>query len=416
MRERLVTLGGALLAVLLAAGLLLPPQQPQQPLSRPTSNDEGVGGLAGLKRWLDQNHIAARSLQRRYSDLARLTDSDGGNLLVTALPHTTGPQDREVRALKRWLTDGNDGVMAAAFYDAPPWSTLPDAQSSQPLLQALGYKVSREEYAGGQDEAANPFELKVERTELKPTLDHPVTDDVTAVAVEHHAFTAAPRRVTGLDDQRTALVLLREARSGLPALWQLRVGEGRIWLLAYAQVFDNAHLGRADNARLFANLAHTALGRGGTVIFDDFHHGVSALYDPEAFYSDPRLHVSLGFIALFWLIYALGHNNRMAPVRTRPEPPRLAAHVRSVRDTLARRLTPAAVGDRLLWHFFNDVRRRRHLPVNGEPVWDELARNARIEPERLAALRRSAERLTRRRRVNLIQLNNQIHHIRKRLA
>jgi hypothetical protein len=53
------------------------------------------------------------------------------------------------------------------------------------------------------------------------------------------------------------------------------VGAGKLIVIADSMLFSNADIGRADNSVLLGNLLAQTTQSGGTVLFDEFHHGDS---------------------------------------------------------------------------------------------------------------------------------------------
>src|SRR4029077_2729293 len=79
------------------------------------------------------------------------------------------------------------------------------------------------------------------------------------------------------------LTLARDA-NGEGALFEQRLGAGRILLAAGGTLFTNRALGNDDNARLIANIVSGTMLSSGVVLFDDLRQGLSASYDPARFY------------------------------------------------------------------------------------------------------------------------------------
>jgi len=208
------------------------------------------------------------------------------------------------------------------------------------------------------------------------------------------------------------LVLLRDAESKEADVWVVRIGEGRLWLSSCSGLFNNEALANTGNAQLIANLASALRAPNGQILFDDMHQGLSAIYDPQAFFADSRLHYSLLFLILFWLLYVVGRSNRLGPVVERPHAPRAMAFIRAAAGLLARRLTRPATAKALLAAFFNDLRAHHGLPLNGEPTWD-LVRRAATANE-LAALERW-QRTSGGRRPNLLALTQLLTGLRRKL-
>jgi hypothetical protein len=177
-----------------------------------------------------------------------------------------------------------------------------------------------------------------------------------------------------------------------PALWQFRLGEGRLWVTSYAELFSNAALAADDNGRLLSNIVELAVGPGGGVIFDDMHQGRSSLYDPAAFFRDPRMHVSALLLLAIWLVYVLAYTNRFAPP---PAPARgvtAFAFVTAVGGFYAGALDPREAARGLLRQFHADVRVRLHRGGNA-PAWDLLIGHPAIAPTLLGALRAEQSRI-----------------------
>jgi hypothetical protein len=151
---------------------------------------------------------------------------------------------------------------------------------------------------------------------------------------------------------------------------------------------------------------------GGTVIFDDMHQGVSDLYDPAAFFTDPRLHRTLWFFVAFWFLYLVGRASRLAPLRVRPTRPRTVDFVRALGGLFARRVSPAVVAHQLMANFFNEIRARHRLPLNGGPVWDLLNKSPRVNPQQVENLRIVSRDLGKGLKPNLIAMTNIIQDLR----
>lgn len=391
MKDRLVTVAGGLLALTLMVILLVPvPDQAPGEVSRPLSADRGRQGLQGLERWLTAGGVATEVLGRRYTELGAGAEGvPTGNLLVVSLPQRTPSRPRERAALREWLARGNSILVLAAAGDVPRWSTLSDSDSTRRFLQGLGFELdmSGDSSGGGHGDspeersaatmAALASQISGEPVSLEPRTPHPVTRGVDRVAARSVRPLDLGWQLRGHDAQRAVLGLLAEP-GAQTALWEARVGDGRMWLSRYADIFGNVSLGEADNARLLANMIAIAVGPNGRVIFDDMHQGVTDLYNPEAFFRDPRLLATLGFIMAFWVFYLVGSSQRLALPRARATRYYAADLARAMAGLLVRRIDPVTLARQLFAHFFDDIRRRYGLPTNGEPVWTLLLGMARV--------------------------------------
>jgi hypothetical protein len=248
---------------------------------------------------------------------------------------------------------------------------------------------------------------------LVPVAMHPVNAGVQALATREGGpssqWSVSPA------DAAAVLVLARREDTGRPALWLRPQGEGTIVVSAWASPFANARIGEADNARWFAQLVGWALGSDGAVVFDDAHQGASDMYDPQAFYRDPRLLHSLAWLAALWFAWVLGARV-LRPAPAEKPPLDDTAMLRVTGGFLAHVLRPADGATELFRHFFNSLRRRLSQPENGEPLWGWLAVQARVDAATVERLRTLHDRARAGRRVDLVTLRNLLHDITGRLA
>ena len=421
MRERLVTLFGALAAVYLVFVLLVGQRQPDAaPESMPTTVDRGERGLRGLQSWLESSSIRVRSLRGRYDRLpADVGLPERGNLMILTLPQTVPARPLEIDALKDWVGRGNSALVLDGSIEV---FAQPEHRRWQPsgLLAALGFSLEFADSEGDDadrsgDAAGAQGELDKDGRPRPRGLivrgRHPVVHEVREVRVRTHSL--HPLVLTSKEKFRTSLVLLEDPLTGSPAFWQVRIGDGTGWISGYADLFGNAALGGGDNARLLANIVASSLGPDGWVIFDDMHQGLTEVYDPNAFFGDARLHATLWFIVGFWLLYVVGRSNRIAPLIQRPELPRAVDFVRAVGGLFARRLSGREVALGLLRHFFSELRGVR---AGADGIdWELLARHPRVPPSQIDELRALHFGLIQGRTPDLVRLNNLLNNIRKHL-
>ncbi len=438
MNERLINLLGGIAALLLVIMLLVPRTGLQEEIvSWPTSIDHGKDGLAGMATWLKQAAVPTMSLRHRYDRLtAGDQGSQTGNLLIISLPQALPSRYRERLELRYWLAQGNNLLILAAINDEPEWSGVSSGgfAASSDFLNDLGFSLEAEDCGCPEaDEEDNEQEENKDKPVATQPESQPQQEDEERLLISNHAHPLVTEvdqvacrmepglnqyydyQLTGNGKPRSSLILMQDKENQIPALWQFRVGQGTVWLSRYADLFGNVSLGKEDNARLFDNMVNLGLGPGGVVIFDDMHQGLSKLYDPAAFFRDPRLHHTAGFILAFWLVYLLGQSSRFFPLPGKDNRHGLIEHVQAVGGLFARRLQTYAVAQRLLFHFNNEMRSIYKLPQNGEPVWEKLATNARINSTMLAELRTIDEQIKRHNQVNLKKLMNHLEKIRKDL-
>jgi hypothetical protein len=432
MNDRLITLFGGIASLLIVIALLLPPgQMTPANHSRPTTTDRGMHGLQGLKTWLDHNHIPNISLRRRYTSLqldTRLADS--GNLIIISIPQTTEPSRAELDALEDWVVQGNFALLLGARNDRPAWSLL-SGNGLDSIPAALGFEftsASVEQPADESETRQEPLSVNIyeassvllgedrQAVSLEPAFTHPLLENVASIATFRSLIHDDPDTTpTGNSGTRQVLPLLQ--RDDLPgfALWEFRAGAGGGWISAHPDLFGNITLGLADNARLFANLVAAELGEDGHVIFDDMHFGVSDLYDPKNFFSDPRLHNTLLFLGLFWLVYLFGYSNRLAPPTEQQQHPRASDFVEAMAGFFARRLNTSATGRGILDHFYTDIRSIYRVSDTNIPVWDLLRNTATVRERDIQALELLEYKIGNERKINLTRLVRTIDRIKRTL-
>lgn len=422
MKDRLITAAGAILAALMLYALFF--QSPGGPdITRPQSTEPGRDGYLALRRWLAESGVPVTSWRKRFD---RLGDGDNGlkaagNILFTTMPHAYPLQAGERQQLERWIRQGNTLLIAAALDDSPEWlDVTADGRWLQELaeLARLSFRP-REQTA---DRAVTPqANLAVPargRLILEP-FPHPLMDGVATLEAVSDGpssiWIPVPLPAAG-DDSSLLIRLARTAAFGTDAVWQRPLGDGQILLVSSASLFANHQIGAAQNARFIANIVGRHLGTAGSFVFDDMHQGLSALYDPAAFYADSRLHATIAFLVAAWLIYLLGSSNRLAPVRRARAEPRQADWLAAVGGFMARRLDRRETGLLLFEEWFAEIRRRRGLARGDEPPWEALQATPTLSRARLHRLRALHERLAAGASVDLVQLNNLLRQAREAIG
>jgi hypothetical protein len=433
-RERLSTLALALAALGLFVTLFVHGGAPSgSDASVPTSVDRQDNGLLGALTWLKEEGVRTRAVRERFTSLPQMRDLPArGNLLIVMLPAALPFGNEEATALDRWLRQGNTLLVLAALSDRPAWARASGVLDSDlHLLTGLETERVRPERAasaragraapqrsggdarkesGGDSVAAL---VRAARPLLKPRRD-------TLVPNRSQRYLEEVRAVAGLSDYQPyrwklklprddfPLCLAHVAASGSCGLWLLADGDGSIVVSGLGSPFTNRALGEADNARLLANFVRESVGAAGAVLFDDEHQGLTDAYDPDKFYRDRRLYLTLGIIAAVWLVWVVGGTRLTAPAA----PPPAQGEADLVRVTgafLARVLRPSAAARRMYEHFFERLRRTLREPtLDPSPYWDWLEANPRLARADVAQLRAWYADAYSDTRVPLVRLHNLI--------
>ena len=415
MRERLVTLGLAMAALFAFYALWLSPApslDPDTKSARPTSAERRGNGYAGLFAWLAKTGVPVRSFRERYT---ALPDSDlpaTGNLLVLSLPGIEVFHNDEFGALDKWVRRGNTLLINAALIDQPGWAVGRASGTTVEIesLTALEFETRaarearlddtplaqrvREADARAAQKKADDEDDEDDLDEVKPLKNFDVPERIQLTPTGPHALLAGVKQLSLETDYEAddwslrmpydnfVLTLARDAH-GEGALFEQRIGKGRILLVSGGTLFTNRALGNDDNARLFANIVATSVAHGGSVLFDDLRQGLSASYDPARFYKDSRLWRTILILLAAWLVWVLGSTRLRAPAIERHDPSE-AELVRRTGDLISRTVAPHLTAQRLFDQFFDSLSR---VGRGGDAVrdraesWSWLERHAAVLPQ-----------------------------------
>ncbi len=452
MNDRLITLLGALCALLVGIGLFFQPSG-QPALGKPNTEQRNPQGYYAMFQWLERSRVPVVSLRERLTELDRFSST--GNILMITLPVENALRSREVEQLRRWIAEGNTLLLFAALNDTPNWTSGVNASrlfDDLEDLTQLRFEVLE------QDEPEEGMTLNdIERLFTSQTIVlspsaaeggsggvHPLlrmVDDLQSVSdsgsskwriVEPCApctvddgealvgFDADVQEEVSAQPAQLVLNLAVESGTQQAALWELQQGQGRVLVSAVSGLFSNRSLGSGGNAQLLTNIVAWHLGSNGQFIVDDLHQGLSVLYDPAAFYKDPRLGFSLLFLLGFWLIYLVGTNNRLAPVVPTDNSPRQGQYIAAVGGFMSRKLAPADTALLIFDRWFGELDQRvfggdagRGASKNSAEIWQRLIALPTVDPTLAADLQLLHGQAQRGEAVNLQELHNQLQHMRK---
>jgi Domain of unknown function (DUF4350) len=404
-------------------------------IPRPTTAERRGNGYNAAQSWLEAEGIRNISLRDRFDSLAKRRDlPPSGNLLIVTLPAASGFNTWEFIPLDHWVRAGNTLLVLAALSDTPDWTFAIGgiASGDVNLLTGIEFETARKRAARlrkseRSDSPGEPSDapegrrpalsisplLQPRREELVPNRAHPYFTDVRRVA---SLSDYAPQRwVAKVPYEGFLLELAHESRSGEGALWTRPLGRGRIIVSAFGSLFTNRAIGMQDNARLFANIVGANVSERGAVLFDDLHQGLGATYDPDKFYKDRRLHITLGVLVALWLIWVLG-SARLHVAVSKVSAPREAELIRAAGGFLWRALPSHAGARRLIENFFRRVSGRADGRRDSDAPWDLLERHTRVNAADLGQLKSWYADAHASRRVPLDQLQNLIVRIDRQMA
>jgi hypothetical protein len=441
MRERLLTFGLSIAAIAAFYALWLSPAptfDPDSDTARPTTAERRGNGYAGLYAWLSRARVPVRSFRERYTALPELDLPAKGSLLVLSLPGVEVFHNDEFAALDKWVRRGNTLLINAALIDQPGWAagrasgTIVEIESltalefeskearearldDTPLAQRVREADARAAKKGGESD-----EDDGDLDEVQPLKDLQAPEKIALSATGPHVLLAGVKKL-GLESDyepdewslrmpydNFVLTLARTA-NGEGALFEQRLGAGRILLVSGGTLFTNRALGNDDNARLFSNIVAASVGRGGAVLFDDLRQGLSASYDPARFYKDPRLFKTVLIALITWLVWVLGSTRLRAPAIARHDPSE-AELLRRAGDLVARTVAPHLTAQRLFDQFFAALARNDRAET-----WGWLERHAAVLPQELDQLKAWYADAHHARDLPLVPLKNLLDTLEKRL-
>jgi len=242
--------------------------------------DDGPGGTAALRRYLEAMGANTTTVQ---GDRFAPNASAASVLFILGATEAMTPTDAD--KVKRFVTAGGTAIVAT---DAGIFE--------RPLLDAFDIRINGIAIPGA----------------------HPLAN---AVFADPPAGRIAVDRVGSLALGPRALALATDGRTTIAAA--VREGRGLFIVVGSLGPFVAAGLGQADNARVVLALAHDAVARGGTIAFDEYHHGSHPSADVLVLLQSTWPGRALVFASLASFFYLVLSGRRLGPpVPLDPRPAR----------------------------------------------------------------------------------------------
>ncbi|VAW52394.1 hypothetical protein MNBD_GAMMA06-775 [hydrothermal vent metagenome] len=450
-RELLMTIGGALLSIFVLLNVFVPQQQ-NILYSKPTSEDRGKHGFYALYKWLTDSGIRTLSLRKPVARIQSGELPASGNVMVINLPYTKQALESEWQSINQWIQQGNTAVVfVAGLYAKPEWLSSNDVFASIKKLTASEFSLNdkklmvesniEDSKSAGIDWQNTMDLFQSKRLQLSPTIKHSLFENIDALDSFYlpHLMQAQEIDEQNVDNkimEKTYYALESESsRLGMGLLtisdkptvggtddvlldmhkhyvmWLLPVGDGWIYLSAFPDILNNRMLKKSQNASWFTQLLQLHLSSTGYVIFNDYPFGLSNLYDPDAFFSDRRLHYTFAFIASFWLLYALAFSPRLAPVVARPPLPENKNFIEVTAGFFSRRVQVSVVAKTLSKALIIDIQNR--IQLRGKYFWYWMQDHPDISNDDVDVLKCAGGYVSgyKRGRVKLMQLTQTISRI-----
>jgi hypothetical protein len=306
----------------------------------PSSRVAGKAGTLALYTWLNNLGFGVHRISGQF-------DTSGTDALFIVDPRTT-ISDAEAAGIVQAVTNGADLVLAIS----------PESETS---AQALLVR------------------LRVDLGNARPAGDSVPAQPIDAGGRVHHVPMAAGSAIV----PAPYLTALLTQSGELTAVAEQVSGGGRAYVLASAFPLSNDGLRNADSSTLVLSMLERA--RGGSIGFDEFHHGeVSVVADGAAavFQSPLGLALLLGVATLLVFLVMSGRRlGRPLAGHDTALVPTTASYIDAMAGLYARSRDRGAVAAR----YADELRQR--LPIGGfapagpagDVVFVEAVRSARPE-------------------------------------
>ena len=407
MKERLLVLALAAGALALFYVLFFPkPRSESETTVLPLSNEIRAEGYQAVWQWLQEQRIPVVSLRNRYDHLPAALHTPTGNVLIMTMPQRVPPRTAEVEKLKTWAERGNTLLILAAIEDTQLWMLGADPLFDDHLERITGLRFTNPR------QTRNPDLKSLTRTrfEIEPRGAHPLTAGVRQVT----ALTPLPARRAILNAGLDAVPLELAVRSdtGDTILWLTRHGAGQAIVSTASSPFSNGAVALTDNAQLLTNILAWSLTPGGSVIFDDAHQGLTEYYDGTAFFADVRLHHTLEWIVLLWLVFVLGALPLRA-ARSSWQPLDETTYIEASARYFAAVVSPSEAAQRLIEYFLGRFTQKDSGAERSASGFELLDAHAGISRRESTNLHELYTRACAGRPVKLVRLQNLLSQMRR---
>ncbi len=202
------------------------------------------------------------------------------------------PLQEEYAQLGRWVARGNTVVVYTSPDAVCPFSLDDFSKNSKTVgsdKPSARKETSRRRLRASDNRPS--FDLPIKQkpeTILRTPLPGPYTHGVTEVAIGE----SQGLKLTG----GAVVPLIEGDDKALHAFW-IPHGKGRVIVFSTPSFIDNEHCGHKDNLVLMLNMV-SRLPAGGTVLFDEYHHGYSQEFAMRDFLSLPMVRAAALQLAL----------------------------------------------------------------------------------------------------------------------
>ena len=261
----------------------------------PSSFNASPAGTKALFTTLQELGVSVQRWQHPWTKLVREngvlihTDVVLDEVLDRGRQHD--PLREEYAQLGRWVARGNTMVVYTSADAVLPFSL--NNLSKEPKTVALDEPSADKKPPRRESRSSDSpsYDLPIKRKPeviLRTPLPGPYTHGVTEVVIGD----GRGLKLSG----RAVVPLIEGTDKALHAFW-IPHGKGRVIVFSTPSFIDNEHCGHKDNLVLMLNIL-SRLPAGGTVLFDEYHHGYSQEFAMHDFLSLPMVRAAALQLAL----------------------------------------------------------------------------------------------------------------------
>lgn len=269
----------------------------------PSTWSRGPRGLQLAHAYLEARELPVARWDVPLTELGTPGSEASPGALVLALPLRRGLSDEEAAALDRWVIAGGRLVVLGSGERVPPaeaYTLRKLGLEGRPLrgdppLWWFSWKAWTEEVGELVPEEPGGMALTVRTGDAAL---RPVAQPVARVL---QRFDDAGQPTPEELEEWSGLVGT-EAPSGTPAVFSIRRGYGEVFVVNNGSAFGHGLLEEGDNLAFLEGLAREITADGGTLAFDELHHGFPAPGAEPPAEADPAFWAVVGQLGLLWIL------------------------------------------------------------------------------------------------------------------
>jgi hypothetical protein len=381
----------------------------------PSVFNDRASGTKGLFDWVGALGDRPTVWRQGWGELghsqASLLIVAGPRAEADMSPLTGGDDDSDMHADKSILSP-SDATALLSWLRAGHMALL--MASRLPTGHVAGHKDGAQTFGDALDIIANSA-IRAGRVEYGPLQPVPQTRGVVSI----HSEADSRLRRTAPD----GIALFGDSNG--PLALSVPVGKGRLVVIADSEFASNRNLPRSENAVFLAHVLAQGVPPGGTVLFDEYHHGDIALASGATLWTalgrPAQLALTQGVLALLLVVGVVAVRFGQPVPLGRGQSRTSVEYVASLAGLYRRAKASPAALETLYRQFLRDLSARLALAptVNLEQLSEVAARHGGVDKEALRRLLTTCEQRLDSGAVSepeLLELTRQMEAVRKDLG